>query len=439
MVIRALAGFTAAVLLSCAALEAQRDVRGDLARIRATMEKSDAFEPLLGELCDRIGPRLTGSDGYESAARFVAAKLSGGGLAVRTESMTIEEAWQRGAVRARIVEPIRRELTALAAPWTPAIERTVLRVTLPGSRVRSQGGAEDAVPLATLFRQHELAGVAAAEDPREQVAAWLIDSERPRALLAAAACTLAPPFTRGKVPGVFLSSEDHALLHRLLAAGDEVRIELAGGGEFGGRKSVSNVIAEVRGEPGEVHPERGVVLAIVGLDSWDLGSGATMDGAGVVVAMEVARALAAMPSPPRHSIRFAFLAGVRQGVGSRSYVERFADDLGRHRLAFALEGGAGRAVGLLLDGPVKDLDRFEGFCAPVADLGVRDIGFRAPRTNFARALRDAKVRAATLTMNAPEFGWLDGTAADTLDKVLIADLRQAATVLATVLWSAANE
>jgi hypothetical protein len=439
MVIRALASFPAAALLLCAPLVAQRDLRTDLARIRVAMAESDAFEPLLGELCDRIGPRLTGSEGYETAARFVAAKLSGFGLAVRTEPLPIDEAWERGAVQARIVLPIRRELTVLAAPWTPSIEPTVLRVGLPGSRPRSQDPAGAAVPLATLFRQHELAGVAVADDPRERVAAWLIDSERPRALLAAAACTLAPPFTRGKVPGVFLSSEDHALLHRLLARGDEVRIELAGGGAFGGRKSVPNVIAEVRGEPGDDHPEREVVLAIVGLDSWDLGSGATMDGAGVVVAMEVARALAAMPSPPRHSIRFAFLAGVRQGIGSRSYVERFADDLGRHRLAFALEGGAGRAVGLLLDGPVKDLDRFEGFCAPVADLGVRDIGFRAPRTNFARALHDAKVRVATVTMNAPEFGWLDGTAADTFDKVLIADLRQAATVLATVLWSAANE
>ena len=57
------------------------------------------------------------------------------------------------------------------------------------------------------------------------------------------------------------------------------------------------------------------------LDSWIAGTGATDDGAGAIVAMEVMRILTALHVQPRRTIRVALWSGEEQGLfGSTGYV-----------------------------------------------------------------------------------------------------------------------
>ncbi len=59
------------------------------------------------------------------------------------------------------------------------------------------------------------------------------------------------------------------------------------------------------------------------LDSWASGTGATDNGAGTVVAMEVMRILNALHVKPRRTIRVGLWTGEEQGVfGSRLYVKQ---------------------------------------------------------------------------------------------------------------------
>ena len=254
--------------------------------------------------------------------------------------------------------------------------------------------------------------------------------------------TCQPDFAIGAVPAVFVTAEDAALMRRLLAGGETVEIDADGGGSVGGETVFGEIVAEIPGvdvDPSSDPRTDSIVLTIAGLDSAELGSGATMNGAGVAVLVEVARILREIGRAPKRTIRFAFVAGTEEGAGSSLYVGRHRSELGRHRFAFALEGGAGRVRGLAMDGVQSDLERFEEFFAPVRDLGATDVGFRAPRTLLSRALKEARVRAFTFVQEAPEFGLIDHTPADTVDKVPLHDLQESVCVVATALWAAANE
>ena len=81
-----------------------------------------------------------------------------------------------------------------------------------------------------------------------------------------------------------------------------------------------DTIAEIPGTDPELKDQ--VVMVGGHLDSWIAGTGATDNGAGTVVAMEVMRILNALDVQPRRTIRIALWTGEEEGLfGSRGYVK----------------------------------------------------------------------------------------------------------------------
>ena len=79
-----------------------------------------------------------------------------------------------------------------------------------------------------------------------------------------------------------------------------------------------NVIADLKGSE---HPEQ-IVVVSGHLDSWDLGTGAIDDGAGVVVAMEAAEILQKLHLHPKRTLRvIAWMDEENGGAGSQAYTE----------------------------------------------------------------------------------------------------------------------
>ncbi len=71
-------------------------------------------------LSDTVGPRLTGSDRLQKAVTWASELSRRYGLEnVHVEQWKIAHSWQRGSARARIVEPVLRDLTIAAAGWSP--------------------------------------------------------------------------------------------------------------------------------------------------------------------------------------------------------------------------------------------------------------------------------------------------------------------------------
>ncbi len=102
-----------------------------------------------------------------------------------------------------------------------------------------------------------------------------------------------------RIPAAAISAEDAELINRFLAAGDTVRVTLKLGCKMLPDVESANVLADLRGreKPDEI------VLIGAHLDSWDVGTGAIDDGAGVAIVMETMRLLKAHGLVPRRTIR----------------------------------------------------------------------------------------------------------------------------------------
>ncbi len=123
---------------------------------------------------------------------------------------------------------------------------------------------------------------------------------------------------RPQLPEAFLTTESYGLIWRLLKRGP-VEIEIDLKNTFStGEVEVYNTVAEIPGA------EKADEVVIIGghIDSWDLGTGATDNGTGIMAVLEAARALKAVGVKPRRTIRFVLFSGEEEGLhGSRAYVK----------------------------------------------------------------------------------------------------------------------
>ena len=120
------------------------------------------------------------------------------------------------------------------------------------------------------------------------------------------------------VPQVVVAVEQYNRMLRLLQERERVRMAVDINVEFQDADEMGyNTVAEIPGS--DLKDE----LVMLGghMDSWHSGTGATDNAAGVAVAMEAVRILKALNLQPRRTIRIALWSGEEQGLlGSRAYV-----------------------------------------------------------------------------------------------------------------------
>jgi carboxypeptidase Q len=185
------------------------------------------------------------------------------------------------------------------------------------------------------------------------------------------------------------------------------------------------------------------------LDSWHGGTGATDNAAGSAVMIEVMRILKALNLKLDRTVRIALWSGEEQGLlGSKAYVKEHFGDPATMKLSeahakfsgyFNLDNGSGKIRGVYLQNNDAMRPVFEQWLAPFRDQGVSTISIR--NTGGTDHLSFDAV-------GLPGFQFIQDPLAydtithhsnmDTLDHVQAADLMQAAAVIATVVYDAAN-
>ncbi len=209
--------------------------------------------------------------------------------------------------------------------------------------------------------------------------------------------------TAVKVPVVAMSIENYGRVYRLLQAHVPVTIEMDVETKFtGDHEHGYDTIAEIPGTDPSLKEQ--VVMVGGHLDSWIAGTGATDNGAGTVVAMEVMRILKALNVQPRRTIRIALWTGEEQGLfGSRGYVKEhfgyaaplttpeqmelpeFLRNTGPLELKpdqklisayFNVDNGSGKIRGIYLQENAMVAPIFAQWIAPLKDLGVTTITMR---------------------------------------------------------------
>ena len=126
--------------------------------------------------------------------------------------------------------------------------------------------------------------------------------------------------TAAGIPAGAVTSEDADLIAYLVQQGT-VRMHLTLTSLSGEDVVAHNVVADLKGSE---HPEQ-IVVVSGHLDSWDLGTGAIDDGAGVAVAMETAQLMQQLHLHPRRTLRvIAWTDEENHGRGHEAYAKAHA-------------------------------------------------------------------------------------------------------------------
>jgi carboxypeptidase Q len=246
-------------------------------------------------------------------------------------------------------------------------------------------------------------------------------------------------------PTFVVTSEHYNRIARLLIAKTKVEMQVNLKARMSdGDVDSYNVIAEI---PGGGKKDE-IVMVGAHFDSWHSGTGATDNGAGSAVMMEVVRILKALNLKMDRTIRIGLWGGEEEGLlGSKAYVkEHFADPktmqlTGAHsKLSgyFNLDNGSGKIRGVYLQNNDAMRPLFEQWLEPFRDLGVTSITIRNTGGTDHLSFDAVGLPGFQFIQDPLDYSTVTHHSnMDVYDHAQAGDLMQAAAVIASVVYDAA--
>jgi carboxypeptidase Q len=430
----------------------------ELAAIKTAALADDYAYHELTHLTENIGPRPSGSPQAQAAVDYVAAELRRLGLEVQLEKVTVPH-WVRGAETGELVEypgqaPGTRQkivLTALGGSTaTPADGITADMVVVNNFEELKALGREKISGKIVLFneifdQQKSAAGiafVAYSEAVRYRGAGpkAAADLGAVAALVRSVAdADFRLPHTGWSapagIPAAAVTAEDADLIADLFRQG-KVRLRLTLTPQKLPDATSYNVIADLKGSE---HPEQ-IVVVSGHLDSWDLGTGAIDDGAGVVVAMETAELVETLHLRPKRTLRvIAWMDEENGGAGAQQYTRDHSGEFRNHVAAIESDSGAAHPLGFDLRMVPQAVPMLRPVVAVLQSFGATALepSSYAPGADIAE-MSEAGVPALGLRQDGRTYFHYHHSAADTLDKVDSEELRENAAAMAVMGYALAS-
>lgn len=433
----------------------------EMGQLQQAALKSDYAYRQVAYLSDNIGPRLSGSLQAQVAVDYVAGEMRRLGLEVTLEKLMVPH-WVRGAETGMLVE------------WPGQALNTTQKVvltTLGGSVATPPEGLTAEVVVVNSFNELTALG-------RDRVAGKIVlfnvpfDKQmaaegfggnaygevigyRGRGASAAARLGAVASLIRSiggadyriphtgsvryaddapRIPAAAVTAEDADLMAHLAQQG-RVKLHLLLTPQTLPDAPSYNVIADLKGTE---HPEQ-VVIVSGHLDSWDLGTGAIDDAAGVAVAMQAAQLIKQLGLRPRRTIRVIAWMNEENGIaGGRTYAKDYAAELPNHFAAIESDRGAGHPLGF----EARVVEAAMPMLTQISDV------LRGTGAGLARRTDDSETDVTPMAdKGVPAFGlWQDTrtyfnyhhTPADTLDKVDPRELAENAAVMTVLAYGLAN-
>ncbi|MFP4208892.1 MAG: M20/M25/M40 family metallo-hydrolase [Wenzhouxiangella sp.] len=416
-----------------------------------TLAGDGGFE-IVADLTTRIGPRLAGSEADARAVAWAERLLNEIGFdRVWLEPATFPT-WHRNLERARITAPVAFDMVTLALGFSPAT---------PAGGVQGEVAMFDDLAALEAADSAEVEGrivfirnrMRAARDgsgygPAVQarsIGARVAAAKGGVALMIRSIGTSSNRFahtgtqrfdadTRA-LPAVAISNPDADRLERLIAIGEPVRAEIEVDAEFIEAYTSHNVIAEITGAR---YPEQVVALG-AHLDSWDVGTGALDDGAGIAIVTEAGRRILALDRRPDRSIQIIFFAAEEIGLwGGRAWAEANADNFHNILLGAESDFGAGPIYEIAARVSDEAWPVIEAIQAELAPLGIELGGRRASGGPDFIPAAPYGMAAVDLRQDGLHYFDYHHTENDTLDKIDPEALAQNAAAYAVLGWLAAQ-
>ena len=400
-------------------------------------------------LTTEVGPRLAGTEAEARARQWTAAKLRALGFSnVRIETYRMP-VWVRGEEEAEIVSPFPQRLAVTALGNSGATPARGLEAEVVGfeSVAELEAAPDSAVRGRIVFVTHGMrptqdgSGYGQFGAPRRQGPS--IASRKGAAAIVVRSIgtdyhrnphTGVQMWAEGArpIPAGALSIPDAEQLQRMLRRGRPVRMRLTLTPRNIGMRESGNVIGEVPGSD----PGAGIVLIGGHLDSWDLGTGAIDNAAGVAITIAAAKRIMESGRPRRTVRVVLFGAEEVGGNGSEAYLAAHPND--NVVLVGESDFGADRIWRVNYSfAPANSAlaDRLTSLLAPLGIVRGRD-----PANAGADLGAWARRGVAAVDLNQDGTRYFDyhHTPDDTLDKIDPEQLRQNVAAWTAMLAAAAN-
>ncbi|MFT5300359.1 MAG: oligopeptidase B [Mariniblastus sp.] len=369
---------------TCAQQASESDEAGNYPGLDAQIQKvieigknDNRVQQHLDYLTNRIGPRLTGSEGLQAGCEWARDEFKSMGLESRLEQWgEFPVGFERGPATGVMISPKEMTLEFGTDAWTAGTQGRVLgkAVLAPTSMEQLEEmrdtlkGAYIWVPRrgrsAPAAKKDDKSGEETDKEDAKPVPKPLTREQRTELYEAMMDCEPAGVvrgtsdnliLTGGSyridmdslpvIPNISLLKEQWDEIKTLLDEDEDVQIAFDIRNHFReGPIPLFNVIAEI---PGTEWPEERVVVG-GHIDSWDGATGATDNGAGCATTLEAARILMAAGVKPRRTIRFVLWSGEEQGLlGSSAYVTQHKKDVNKNVSAvFVHDGGTNFVSGI---------------------------------------------------------------------------------------------
>lgn len=439
------------------------------------MEQSQVMD-IAQTLMDSIGPRLTGTPGFSRGAEWAAATMRSWGIDARVEQYGTWNGWTRGITHVDLVRPRVRSLDAMMLAWSPGTNGTVEAEVIALPEFASEGAFQAWLPnargkvVAAAFPQptcrpddhYDEYGQSGARQRLQQSRSdgmQRFSANRPggnnlRAALeaAGAAAILESGFqTLGvnrifgtnteRTPTIDVGCEDYGLVYRLAANGQGPVVRITAEAEHHGEVPATNVIGVIRGTE---LPNEYVMLS-AHFDSWDGASGATDNGTGSSMMLEVMRIIAETYPNPRRSILIGLWGGEEQGLnGSRRFAEMHPEIVDGIQILFNQDNGTGRISRVGMQGLIDVGGVFSDWLARIPQQVSSHVEVTAPGFPGSGGSDYASficAGAPALGLSALNWGYSPytwHTNRDTYDKIVPEEMRNNATLGAMLVYLASE-
>lgn len=429
----------------------------ELTRIRDAALADDYAYRQVAHLTENIGPRPSGSAQARAASDYVADELRRLGLDVHLEEVRVPH-WVRGAETAELVE---------YPGQAPDTVQKIVLTALGGSTATPAGGVTADVIVVNNFDELRELGKDKVEgkivlfneifDKQKSAAGMAFvaygEAVRYRGAGPKAAAEMGAiaalvrsvgdadyrlPHTGfsgpANIPAGAVTAEDAGLIAHLAEQG-KVRMHLTLTPQKLADTTGYNVIGDLKGSE---HPEQIVVMS-GHLDSWDLGTGAIDDGAGVAAAMAAAEVAQKLHLHPKRTLRvIAWMDEESGGAGSQTYSKDYLNDFPKYAAAIESDAGAAHPLGFDAKMSQRALELLRPVSNVLASFGASALqpSEYAPGADIAD-MSQAGVPALGILQDGRTYFHYHHTAADTLDKIVPSELRENAAAMAVMGYALA--
>ena len=416
---------------------------------------------IVESITTEVGSRRVGTEGDRRAIAWAEAKFRELGFdRVWTEEVPVEYGWIRGEASAEIVSPYPHNVVMTALGYSVGTNGDLVGEIVEFADFEALEAVPEGDSLngKIAFVSYSMADFVPAPGDSRMSGYGKGTRARGRGHVAAAKRGAAAIIIRSvgtdnnryahtgsgygyeegvkKIPAAAISPPDAILIQNMLKRGKPVVVKMNLTSEITGPVKGANVIGEITGR---LDSENYLVLG-AHLDSWDEGTGAIDDGAGVGSMMAAAALIGQMEPRPKRSIRVLLFAAEEIGlVGVQAYFAANKENLDRHLLGAEVDGGGGRAHTMISGVGEASVQVMREMHKLVAPLGIAwSDANDANGASDMSVLGRAGMPALNFQQNSNDYFMYHHTPNDTFDKIIPEDMRYLTAAYATLFYLAAE-